>query len=767
MRKFAVWSSWLDGGMQRKGMAMHVAMALIMRTIMTVALSMCMLMTGSARAQTPPDVVISTPEEARAFNDPAPFLFSGQSLIVATSFATDRAFVLEKRARLRVGEGVYFALNGTVSSAEVEAGPLEKWGLGTLTLSGANTYTGGTLLYEGTLQLHGAAPLGAGAFNLQQSTGTSLRFADGAWVVNHIRLVPAAASAQPLPGLSGLAEWHVASGEATIVATVNAFVPVRKTGAGSLRLRGVYTGGAPMWLQEGALILDTDFSGRVHVGSGARLEGVGPVLGMTVLPGGMLAPGGRASPATFTSWTNSGFEPGSVFHVNVFPDGRSDLLDCRCTLQLGGVVSVDAAGGGWGAEHRFLIVRADGGLNDTVFEAVRINLPTLDPSLEYSGNEVYLLIRQAHPAGDHEPNVPGAPERPGIPVINPWIEDAWHASIQSFLMGNSRYVREAVLTNARGEHTAAASALVEGLSAGAGAGAGADADEGRGTRAADTWAYAFGATGKRSSTGDVAGDRHDTRGIVMGLNVPVVSNWKLGGVLAVQHARVERDGGPASAKVESLHVGLTAQGRTPAWRITTGLLRAWHRVESRRRAQGGPVQSLLGATYTGKSWQAFMEVAPRLRQLTDWAKRFNEESGPYLRHTWMHLKTPGFAERGGAEALSVWASSAHMHTSTVGWRMRHEAEWRGRELELEADVGWQHVWNGASPVAEQRLRADAARRTPAHSVSGMPMPRNTLALDLGAGVAIRKNAGLALRYSGVHGSGYRDHAGWAEFQWAF
>ncbi len=775
MRKFAVWSSWLDGGMRGKETAMGAAMILIMRTLMTVALSMCMFMTGSTRAQTPPDVVISTPEEARAFNDPAPFLFAGQSLTVATSFATDRAFVLEKRARLRVGEGVYFALNGTVASeARSTEAPFEKWGLGTLALSGANTYTGGTLLYEGTLDLHGAAPLGAAAYNLQQSGGTALRFADGAWVANHIRLVPAVATAQPLPGLSGLTEWHVASGEATIVATVNAFVPVRKTGAGSLRLRGVYTGGLPMWLQEGALVLDTDFSGRVHVGSGARLEGVGPVLGMTVRSGGMLAPGGRGAPATFTSWADSSFEPGSIYHVNVFSDGRSDLLDCLCTLQLGGVVEVDAAEGGWGAEHRILIVKADGGLSDTAFDAVRINLPTLDPSLEYSGNEVYLLIRLADPAGNDEPTVPGVPEHPGIPperpripVINPWVKDAWHASMHSFLMGNSRYVREAVLASARGDHTAAVSERGGDLSAGADPGADQGAGASRGTGVADTWAYAFGATGKRGPAADVAGDRHDTRGIVLGLNAPLAPNWKLGGVLAAQHAKLERDGSRASANVDSLHVGLTARGRTPAWRITTGLLRAWHRIESRRRAQGGPLQSLLGATYTGKSWQAFMEVAPRLRQFTDWAKRFNEESGPYLRHTWMHLKTPDFAERGGADALSVRASSAHMHTSTLGWRMRHEGKWQGRGLKLEADVGWQHVWSSASPVVAQRLRTDAAHRTPTHSVTGLPMPRNTVTLDLGAGLAIRKNALLALRYSGVHGSGYRDHAGWAEFQWAF
>src|SRR5690606_29444574 len=264
------------------------------------------------------------------------------------------------------------------------------------------------------------------------------------------------------------------------------------------------------------------------------------------------------------------------------------------------------------------------------------------------------------------------PEGPGMPLINPWVKDAWHASMHSILMGNSRYVREAVLASARGEYTAAVSERGADFSAGAGAGAA----QGRGTRAADTWAYAFGATGKRGPTADVAGDRHDTRGIVLGLNAPVARNWKLGGVLAAQHAKLQREGSRASAKVDSLHVGLTAQGRTPAWRITTGLLRAWHRIESRRRAQGGPLQSLLGATYTGKSLQAFMEVAPRLRQFTDWAKRFNEESGPYLRHTWMHLKTPGFAERGSAEALSVRPNSAHMHTSTLGWRMRHAGEWR-------------------------------------------------------------------------------------------
>src|SRR5690606_41590211 len=98
-----------------------------------------------------------------------------------------------------------------------------------------------------------------------------------------------------------------------------------------------------------------------------------------------------------------------------------------------------------------------------------------------------------------------------------------------------------------------------------------------------SWAQGYAATGKRGAKGGVSGDRHDSHGIVMGLDAPVGHHWRLGGVFAAQHARLERHGYPASAHVQTIHTGLVAHGRWDSMRLTAGLLHAWHRVKSQRR----------------------------------------------------------------------------------------------------------------------------------------------------------------------------------------
>src|SRR5690554_3684970 len=116
MKKLAAWSWWLDG------------------CIWGLVLAL-----GTAQAAPPPDVVIASADEALAFSDPEPFVFSGQTLSVQKSFSTDRDVRLDRFAPVIVGPGIRFELQGKVSSTGLPLGtPLEKRGSGTLVLAGEN-----------------------------------------------------------------------------------------------------------------------------------------------------------------------------------------------------------------------------------------------------------------------------------------------------------------------------------------------------------------------------------------------------------------------------------------------------------------------------------------------------------------------------------------------------------------------------------------------------------------------------------------------------
>jgi autotransporter-associated beta strand protein len=126
-------------------------------------------------------------------------------------------------------------------------GSMVKAGSGTLTLSGNNTYTGGTTLSTGTLVIGNAAAAGTGT--ITQSTGSSLLKIDTTGTIaNNMSVYNVLASQSAT--LSGAitvnnADWEVDPGDTlTISGAVSGSGGVTKTGDGTLALTGnnTYTG---------------------------------------------------------------------------------------------------------------------------------------------------------------------------------------------------------------------------------------------------------------------------------------------------------------------------------------------------------------------------------------------------------------------------------------------------------------------------------------------------------------------------------------------
>lgn len=739
-----------------------------------------MVWTGALHATVPPRHVVSTVEEAHAFDIAAPFVFEGQPLDVQVGFTTARPVELHQKGEIMVAAGQRFELAGPVSSAAAPTlAPLEKRGHGVLALTGANHYTSNTVLREGGLYLAGASPLGRELNNLEQYAGTVLELAPGVRVNNFIQVKGADPGNTALPGLDGRVEWRVGAGLAT-VGSVNAPVPIRKTGDGSLRIQHLLMGGSTVAVESGALLVDGDVAAHIDVGAGARLEGSGNFAAARMMSGGMVAPGGRDMVGRLSSWGDIVFDPGSVYHVNVLPDGNADLLDLIGEARLAGRVWAEAGAGDWAAERRYQILHANAGLSGTRFDEVKTNLAFLDPALEYDNNNVYLVLQrngrgigdvgetpEDQEIGDVIDAIPLTPLQDAIVGMNPdqarsalrGLSGSWHASVRSFLMDDSRHVRDAVLAGvspAFGREAEGAALL----------------SHEPGVR---PWAHAYTATGRRGRHGTVEADRQSSRGLVVGADAPVGTAWRLGGVLAVQHAHLRREGRPASASVDSAHVGLSAYGRWSGMRVAAGLLRAWHRIDSRRRVAAGPLQQALAATYTGRSWHAVLEIAPQLRELGRWSARMRDaslagpaaESGPFLRHDWVRLDVPAFDEAGGPGAHGVHSADSSMHATTLGWRVSRNFQWKGRPLSIGAEAGWRRVLGSEAVSSTQHfVLADNGPNATSRSFTstGQPKIRDALSVGLRLMAAPWRHSEVALNYSGLFGSGFRGHSARAELR---
>ena len=182
---------------------------------------------------------------------------------------------------IRVGDSTASGtgFTATISSALNGATQLVKTDLGTLVLSGANAYTGGTLINGGTLQISADANLGAaGSVTL-----------DGGTLASTANLTSARDIAVAGPGVIATAS----STTFTLGGALSGNGAWSKTGTGTLVLAGnsgAYTGATTV--ADGTLAVQGTLGGNMTVGTEGRLEGTGQVGSVT--NSGIIAPGREA-----------------------------------------------------------------------------------------------------------------------------------------------------------------------------------------------------------------------------------------------------------------------------------------------------------------------------------------------------------------------------------------------------------------------------------------------------------------------------------------
>ncbi|MCK3842090.1 autotransporter domain-containing protein [Pseudomonas sp. W15Feb34] len=240
----------------------------------------------------------------------------------------DREIVLEQQGWIDIAES---GLVVSAKKAVTGTGSLTKLGAGTLALSGPNSYTGGTLVEEGILR----ADTGVGFVN-----NTAYSINGGALDLNGFDLI-----ASKLEGKGGAV--RLGTGSLTLDQSVNTRYDgsiegsggLTKSGSGGLILNGQnsYTGAT--LVRDGHLVIgdsdhpDARLESPVTVSPGATLGGIGTLGALTINAGGRIAPGNSIGTLHTGDVT---FDAGSVYSVEVGPNGRSDLIDSAGVATLNG-----------------------------------------------------------------------------------------------------------------------------------------------------------------------------------------------------------------------------------------------------------------------------------------------------------------------------------------------------------------------------------------------------------------------------------------------
>jgi outer membrane autotransporter protein len=310
------------------------------------------------------------------------------------------------------------ATNGTYSGNISGTGMFTKLGAGTLILSGTNTYTGLTIISGGTLQGNTASLpsniVNGGALIFDQPvdgvyagdinfSGTVTKIGTGMLTMTGTNSYTGGTIVTQgvLRGDTDSLQGSITNNSAVVFdqAVAGTYTGVMggtgtltKLGAGNLTLTGNHTYSGMTTVAAGRLTVNGQIAGAVTIQNGGTLGGTGQVGAVT--NDGRIAPGN--SIGTITVNGNYTHNSGAVYEVEINPLGQSDRIDVTGAATInGGTVSVVGEPGNYASGTTYTILTAAGGVTGT-FASVIDNLVFIDPQLVYNANDVQLvLIRNA------------------------------------------------------------------------------------------------------------------------------------------------------------------------------------------------------------------------------------------------------------------------------------------------------------------------------------------------------------------------------------
>lgn len=529
----------------------------------------------------------------------------------------------------------------------------------------------------------------------------------------------------------------------------------------------IYTGAGGLLSGEtrvsGGRLLVNGFLGGMTIVNGGRLGGSGDLLDVTINSGGTLAPGNSIGVITAH---NAYFNGGSVFEVELNDGGNTpgvnnDLLNLTTGagyLEInGGIIHVKPENGAddgstYTPGLTYTIIDA----NDRVgkFDRVIDDFPLLTFIDSYVGPNVYLTSAVAGtcPAGMtfNQTNTcggvisvgSGAMHTAVINLTSPELPDALdqlsgeiHASAKGVLIEDSRFPREAANARGRSAFGAVASDATPVLPYG---------DDGDRDRA--FWAHGFGSVANWNGDGNAADMRRATGGLLLGADGFVTDSFNLGLLGGYSRSALAVDDRNSSGTADSWHLGVYGGRDWAGLGLRGGAIHTWHNIEISRFAAFRGFSDSLSASYSASTAQVFAETGYRLDM-------GNTSFEPYAGIAHVRHGTNGYSEAGGEAALTSADSVLNGTFTTLG--LRAETEFAASDnamVRLTGAIGWRHLLGNVTPTSVHAFAGGDD-----FTISGTPIARNALVLNLGAGIALSETATLGVSYSGQMAKNAADH----------
>jgi outer membrane autotransporter protein len=242
------------------------------------------------------------------------------------------------------------------------SGGLYKVNSGTLTLRGPTSYTGGTYLNGGVINVTQDASLGAMSGGLFFGGGTLQLSAD-------------MTSARNATLNSGGGTFDTNGNALTLSGVISGPGSLSKVGDGTLTLTGVNTYSGATTVNTGTLLVNGSAAySAATVNAGGTLAGVGTIGPVTVTTGGLFGPGSGAPGSSMSVAGNLVFQPGGVYLVHLNPTSSLANVSGSATLTGANVVAVFAPSSY--LTKQYTILHTTGGFGGTAFGGFGSNIPS-------------------------------------------------------------------------------------------------------------------------------------------------------------------------------------------------------------------------------------------------------------------------------------------------------------------------------------------------------------------------------------------------------
>jgi outer membrane autotransporter protein len=270
---------------------------------------------------------------------------------------------------------------------------------------------------------------------------------------------------------------------------------------------------------------------------------------------------------------------------------------------------------------------------------------------------------------------------------------------------------------------------------------------------AGAWIQGIGHWGETGGNGNAATARRDTKGVIVGLDVPLGESGLRSGV-AGGYAD-----GDLSVAARASHADLTSYhalaylgGSLGRVQLRLGAGYTWSKADAARSVVFPGFTDSLRGRFDARTLQGFGEVGYRLPLGTGWVE-------PFAGYSAVRVRTDGFVESGGAAALTVDRSGQTATASTLG--LKGSTAMAG-PIVAGFTIGWQHRFDDLVPVSTMRLAGSAP-----FSIAGVPLAKDQAVADVAIGWRIAPRMVVSARYSGAIGAKTVDSAVKATLSVAF